>query len=195
RRRRDSGSTPGRCWPSWAWRAGAETRRTGRETSSEEEQRMIDVALVTGGGSGLGRAACQALAANGMTVAVADLDRSAALATVQALPRPDSHRALTADVGDEAGIAGLFDSVERDLGPVRVLATFAGVLIAPEGRKCSIAESTVDDWNRTFEVNALGTFLCLREMLRRRRRAPVADGRIITVSSIAGQNGGVRGSA
>jgi 3-oxoacyl-[acyl-carrier protein] reductase len=152
------------------------------------------VALITGGARGLGLAAAQALARDGLTVAVADLDLQVAAVSAAGLPG-DRHGAFAVDVQSENSVGALFDAVEDTMGPVCVLATFAGILISDGETRVGIADSKMEDWDRTFAVNARGTFLCLREMLRRRREVPVEHGRIITVSSLAAQVGGVRGSA
>lgn len=152
------------------------------------------LALVTGGARGLGLAAAKALAGEGLRLAVADLDAGAAGAAAAGLAGT-GHQGFAVDVGSEASVSTLFTEVEARMGPVAVLATFAGILISDGENRVGIADSTIEDWDRTFDVNARGTFLCLRDMLRRRRETPVAHGRIITVSSLAGQVGGVRGSA
>ncbi|MGF7159270.1 3-oxoacyl-[acyl-carrier protein] reductase [Rhodoligotrophos appendicifer] len=155
---------------------------------------MSRLALVIGGGSGLGKASAEALAAQDYHVAVADLSLEAARATTAGLSGGD-HRAFAVDVADEASVEGLFDTVEAELGPVSVMANFAGLLIAQDGARIGLMHTSLEDWERSFAVNARGCFLVIREMLRRRRDNPLPHGRIITVSSLAGQIGGVRGSA
>ncbi|MEM8552734.1 MAG: SDR family oxidoreductase, partial [Pseudomonadota bacterium] len=78
--------------------------------------------------------------------------------------------------------------------PVAVLVTCAGVM-ATSAAAASIATMTADVWERTFAVNALGTFLCVREFLRRYAEQAVPAGRIVTMSSAAAQIGGYRGDA
>lgn len=152
------------------------------------------LALITGGARGLGLAAAEALAGAGFRLALADLDAGAASVAAAGLDGT-GHQGFAVDVRSETSVSDLFTRVESRMGPVAVLATFAGILISNGERRVGIADSSAEDWDRTFDVNARGTFLCLREMLCRRREAPVAHGRIITVSSLAGQVGGVRGSA
>lgn len=154
---------------------------------------MTRVALITGGTGGLGLASAQALAVAGHRVAVCDVDEGAAVHAAQGLPGA-GHAGFGLDVTSEGAVRAAFDRVETALGPVAVLATFAGVLIGT-GPRAQIAEMPVEDWDRSFAVNARGTFLCLREMLHRRRAAPVAQARIITVGSVAGHVGGLRGNA
>lgn len=156
---------------------------------------MARIALITGGGSGLGRATAHAFAQAGMTVAVVDLRAEAAKAVAAELPGK-GHAGYAVDVADEAGVMATFAAVEKDLGPVAVLATFAGIVIWPsDGVKPTLARLGLDEWERTYAVNCRGTFLFLREYMRRRTETPLPDGRIITVASSAAQIGGYNTSA
>lgn len=80
----------------------------------------LPVGLVVGGCSGIGAAACLALAQAGLSVAAADLDRSAADRVVAELPG-HSHRGYSVDVSDEAATAALFVAAEANQGPIAVL--------------------------------------------------------------------------
>lgn len=158
------------------------------------DQKITRIALVTGGGSGLGRATAQMLAAAGYQLAVVDRSIDAANQTLAGLV--ESHKAYLTDITQEAQVSHLFNAVEAELGPVDVLLNFAGVMITPPGgQRPSIVDASLEHWEQTFAVNARGSFLCLREMLRCRQRRPVEHGRIINVSSTAAQIGGYNGSA
>lgn len=151
------------------------------------------VALVTGGARGIGAEIARALAEDGLTVAVADLDAEAARATTDGLGAP--HRSYAVDVTSEAAVAALFDAVTADLGRPSVMVTCAGILLfKPDGDRPLIVETDLDHWQRTMTVNATGCFLCCREYAR---RAPADDplGRVVTISSVAAQLGGYRSSA
>jgi NAD(P)-dependent dehydrogenase (short-subunit alcohol dehydrogenase family) len=139
------------------------------------------VALVTGGGRGIGRAIAQALAGAGAAVAV--VARSAGqLDETVALISQAGGRALAcpADVTDRDAVRRVVGQVERDLGPVDLLVNNAGSG-GPAGPPW---EADPEQWWRCVEVNLRGPLLCCREvlpgMVARRR------GRIINVASGAG---------
>src|SRR6266567_9512372 len=153
------------------------------------------IALITGGASGLGLATAQRFAGDGMTVAVADLREAVAKEVAARLPG-SSHRGIVVDVADEGSVDKAFNVIEHELGPVAVLACFAGMLstsVTP-GR-IALVDLTLGEWEKVSAVNSRGTFLCIREFARRRAARPVDHGRIITVSSLAGQVGGLQSGA
>lgn len=153
------------------------------------------IALVTGGSGGLGLATARRFASDGMTVALADIDGEAAQKAAAGL-EGEGHRGLALDVSREEAVVAAFDLVEAAMGPVSVLAHFAGTLGAGGSAVgIPLSQSTAEDWDMVMAVNARGTFLCVREMARRRRATPVEHGRIITVSSLAGEVGGLQSGA
>ena len=150
------------------------------------------IALITGGAGGLGLATAKRFARDGMTVAVADIDGAAAEKAATGLDG-EGHRGIALDVSKEDAVIAAFDKVEREMGPVSVLAHFAGTIGAGGfAVGITLADSTVEDWDKVMAINARGTFLCVREMSRRRRKVPVEHGRVITVSSLAGEAGGLQ---
>jgi len=141
----------------------------------------MTVAVVTGGGRGLGRAFAQALAADGWAVAVLARSAEELAETVALIERAGGRaRAFIADVTDAAAIERAFSEVERSLGPVDLLVNNAGV-IGPLG---PFARSTVADWWRTLEIDLLGQIVCahraLPGMIARRQ------GRIVNIASGGG---------
>tara|TARA_R110000868_G_scaffold226080_5_gene478544 strand:- start:2349 stop:3101 length:753 start_codon:yes stop_codon:yes gene_type:complete len=145
---------------------------------------------VTGGAGDLGLASARQLAQAGFAVVLTDVDGAAAQKAVETLPGA-GHTAYALDVTSEASVTAVFAQAERACGPVVVLAHLAGIIDgAGPLNGILVADMEVDVWNRVFAVNALGTFLCVREMVRLRRQSPVDHGRIITFSSLAGQMGG-----
>ncbi len=88
------------------------------------------VALVTGGGSGIGAATAALLARDGCAVAVTDLRADAARAVAAGLPG-SGHRAYALDVAEESRVSAVFTDAEREIGPVAVLVCCAGIIISP----------------------------------------------------------------
>lgn len=142
------------------------------------------VALVTGGGRGLGSAIARALAGAGAAVAVNYRSGQAAAERVaaQIVAAGGKAEAVAGDVAEPAAIESLFEAVQGRLGPVEILVNNAG--IAQDGL---LLRMSVDDWDRVLDVNLRGAFLCtkaaLRGMIRRRW------GRIVNVSSVVGLMG------
>src|SRR5690348_8973347 len=119
---------------------------------------MARVALVTGGGRGIGAATCGALAADGLAVAVADIDEKAAHGTAAGLPG-GRHCAVKLDVRDEASVAAAFAQAEHELGPITVLVCAAGGTLHTRDYKPKLVDTTLDDWDKTESLNARSTFL------------------------------------
>lgn len=152
------------------------------------------LALVTGGGGGIGATISQELAQAGYRVVVSDVDAGRARRVADELGAPHDARAF--DVSDEASVMAAFDDIETRHGPISVLVSAAGLLLFQDnGERPLIKDTTLDIWERSFAVNARGVFLCGREFLRRREAAPVPHGRVVTFSSVAAQLGGYRSSA
>ncbi|MBW3535000.1 MAG: SDR family oxidoreductase [Gemmatimonadetes bacterium] len=141
------------------------------------------VALVTGGGRGIGAAVARALADAGASVAVA-ARTGAEVETVAEELRASGVRAaaVVADVTDEASVAAMLREVDAELGAVDVLVNNAGTATAAPVHRLTLA-----DWNRLLAVNATGVFLCTREALPGMRRR--GWGRVVTVASVAGLHG------
>jgi 3-oxoacyl-[acyl-carrier protein] reductase len=146
---------------------------------------MARLALITGGAQGIGAETARVLAADGLRVAIADRNLDGAEEVIAGLPG-DGHSAWPVDVRDEGSVKDLFDAVEAAHGPVGVMACCAGGPYLHQGVTPKVADTTLETWIGTEALNARGTFLCMREMLRRRQATPVADGRIIALSSRAG---------
>lgn len=159
-----------------------------------EERDKARIAMITGGGRGIGERICIHMAQMGMRVVVADIDGGSARGVADALGR-GGHEGHAVDVSDENAVASLFADVEERMGPVSVLVCAAGLLIMPGGERPLIKDMTLDIWERSHAVNARGAFLCSREYLRHREARPVADGRVVFFGSVAAQLGGYRSSA
>jgi rhamnulose-1-phosphate aldolase/alcohol dehydrogenase len=122
------------------------------------------VALVTGGASGIGRAAARILAARGAHVVVADLNHDGARAVADELvDRYGVRRALAApvDVTDEAAVEDMVEAAVLSYGGIDVLVASAGLATS-----APITETTLADWELNFAVLARGYFLAARETFR-----------------------------
>jgi NAD(P)-dependent dehydrogenase (short-subunit alcohol dehydrogenase family) len=114
------------------------------------------VAVVTGAGSGIGRAAAVRFAAEGAAVAAVDLNADSAKETAaQITAAGGSALAVTANVADRAQVSGAFAQILTEYGRISVLYNNAGV-----NSSGSVLDATEDDWDRSLAVNAKGTFLC-----------------------------------
>jgi NAD(P)-dependent dehydrogenase (short-subunit alcohol dehydrogenase family) len=138
------------------------------------------VALITGAGSGIGRAAAELFAAEGAAVAVVDLIAEAAEETVAKI-KADGGRALAlaANVAVAAEVESAVARAVDVLGRLDVLYNNAGVNSAG-----SVADATEDDWDRCFAVNAKGTFLSSRAAVPHLEEA--GGGAIVNQGSVAG---------
>jgi 3-oxoacyl-[acyl-carrier protein] reductase len=168
------------------------------------------VALVTGGGSGIGRAIAERFAEEGARVVVNDVNLEGAEAVAKALG-PTRARAIRADVADSAQVRAMFAEVERELGRLDVLVNNAGIGEVPGGvdrekrrqtLETRIAERFAGDiqthwditetmsdetWLRMLAVHLNGTFFCTREALR--LMSGRSRGSIVNISSVAALGG------
>ncbi len=146
------------------------------------------VALVTGGGSGIGRAIALGLAGIGVDVGIIDKEPDR-IAEVTAAIERCGRRAFgaTGDVGQSADIERLVSDVDRHLGSVDILVNCAGIF-----PRSSVAEMNEADWDRTFATNIKGVFLASRAVLD--PMIARKSGRILTITSGLGNTGAPRGS-
>ncbi|MFJ7771100.1 bifunctional aldolase/short-chain dehydrogenase [Streptomyces sp. NPDC097107] len=119
------------------------------------------VALVTGAGSGIGRAIAHRLAAEGACVVVADLDAANAAAVAEELGGPDKAVAVTADVTSEEQITAAFAEAVLAFGGVDLVVNNAGISISKP-----LLETTAKDWDLQHDIMARGSFLVSREAAR-----------------------------
>jgi 3-oxoacyl-[acyl-carrier protein] reductase len=155
-----------------------------------ESSRAVSVALVTGGGRGLGRAMSHVLAGMGFVVAVNYVRRSdAALETVAAIQAAGGHAAVfQADVADPNQAQRLVEAVETNLGPIGVLVNNAGI-----GPIVNLDQLGPADWRNVISANLDSAYFVTRAVIpgMRSRRS----GRLVFMSSIASRNGGVISAA
>ncbi|MEU1116892.1 MULTISPECIES: bifunctional aldolase/short-chain dehydrogenase [unclassified Streptomyces] len=135
------------------------------------------VALVTGAGSGIGRAIAHRLADEGACVVVADVNGQGAAAVVDELGGPDRALAVTVDVTDEAQIAAAFEAATLAFGGVDLVVNNAGISLSKP-----LLETTSSDWDVQHAVMARGSFLVSREAARV-MRAQGMGGDIVYIAS------------
>jgi 3-oxoacyl-[acyl-carrier protein] reductase len=170
------------------------------------------VVLITGAGSGIGRAIAQLFAEEGARIVANDLSAIAAKETVERLgARGSAARAIQADVADSGQVKAMFAEVERDIGTLDVLVNNAGIaatsaadrerliersdarimeMVSGEGVTTHwdlTQEMTDEAWLRMIGVHLNGTFFCTREALRLMSRRN--QGVIVNMSSVAGLMG------
>ena len=119
------------------------------------------VALVTGGGSGIGRATARRLAAEGACVVVADRDAASAASAASELGSADAAVPVTADVTSEGEVADAFAAAALAFGGVDLVVNNAGLSISRP-----LLETSVADWDRQHDVMARGSFLVSRAAAR-----------------------------
>ncbi len=147
------------------------------------------VAIVTGGGGGLGKAMAVGLAQHGADVVVTSrtLSKLEPVASeIQALGRKSA--AITSDVTDENSVQAMVDQVVNQFGHIDILVNAAGMIVRAQSESIAIA-----DWKKVMEFNAMGTFLCCQKvgqvMIKQN------SGKIINISSVRGTLGAPVGAA
>jgi NAD(P)-dependent dehydrogenase (short-subunit alcohol dehydrogenase family) len=137
------------------------------------------VAVVTGGGQGIGEAICRRLAQAGAKVGV--FDRNAAAAQRVALVI--GGHAVAGDVTSEADVETAVEDVHDHLGPVDILVNNAGIT----GKTGKLWELSKSEWESVLSVNVLGPVLCCKAVVTSMRERKY--GRIVNIASIAGKEG------
>jgi NAD(P)-dependent dehydrogenase (short-subunit alcohol dehydrogenase family) len=152
------------------------------------------IAVITGAGSGIGRASALALLEAGFVVVLAGrrremLEETAALAAPApgAAPRgaqgaaPPRTLVVPTDVSDPASVAGLFDMVKQSCGRIDLLFNNAGI----STRGIPFEELTYEQWSNVIAVNLIGSFLCAQHAFRMMKSQDPQGGRIINNGSVS----------
>jgi NAD(P)-dependent dehydrogenase (short-subunit alcohol dehydrogenase family) len=140
------------------------------------------IALVTGAGSGIGRATALALLNDGYAVVLAGR-RAEALQETIASAGPAGTRALAVptDVSDPASVHALFDKTKQEFGRLDLLFNNAGTNVPP----APLEDLAFEQWRRVVDVNLTGAFLCTQEAFRLMKSQTPRGGRIINNGSIS----------
>ncbi len=137
----------------------------------------VRVAIVTGAGSGIGRATAQALIREGYQVILAGRRREPLEQTAADTPT----LVVPTDVTDPESVRHLFESAKQKFGRIDLLFNNAGC----GARAVPLEDLTVDEWRRVVDVNLTGAFLCTREAFRVMKAQQPRGGRIINNGSIS----------
>ena len=149
---------------------------------------MDPILLVTGAGRGIGAATAMLAARRGYAVCVNYLrNHAAAMQVVEAIEHEGGRAiAIAADVAVEADVHRLYESIDRQLGPVTALVNNAGIL----ERQARVQSIDAARLQRVFATNVIGSFLCAREAVSRMSTAHGGKGgAIVNVSSLAARTG------
>lgn len=144
----------------------------------------VSIAVVTGGGHGIGRALCRRLHRDGVNVVVVDLDKSAANKVAEEI----GGVAYRVDVGDEASMTALVDDVEKNVGPIDLFAANAGVVFG-DGKSGSASADGVlaeidDRWDISWRVNVMAHVYAARALVPRMTER--GGGHLVNTVSAAG---------
>ena len=143
------------------------------------------IALVTGAGSGIGRAIAERFRAEGAVVAVADIDIDSARAVAERLGARDDALAVEADVSDEEAVRAAIDAVVTRFGGIDVVINNAGLSLSKP-----LLETSAEDWDRQHDVMARGSFLVSKHAAR----VMIAQGRGGDIVYVVSKNAIVAGA-
>ncbi len=139
-------------------------------------------AVVTGAGSGIGRACAQALVADGWRVAFVGRRRDALEQSIEACAERGAQSiAVPTDVGDPASVAALFQTVQQQFGRLDLLFNNAGV----SSMSALLEDLPFEQWQASVAANLTGTFLCTQQAFRTMKAQTPQGGRIINNGSIS----------
>ncbi|MBM3279722.1 MAG: SDR family oxidoreductase [Candidatus Handelsmanbacteria bacterium] len=135
------------------------------------------VAIITGGGSGIGRATCQRFVEEGARVVVADVNQKGGKETVALLPKGKAIF-VKADVSQEDQVKRLIKKAAQTFGKLDILVNNAAAFVF--GR---VEDTTLEDWNRVLGTNVLGPAWCVKHAVPEMKKA--GGGAIVTIGSIS----------
>ena len=143
------------------------------------------IALITGGARGIGFSIASALAREGATIAIADINIEGANAAADKLKAAGAQaHGFAVNVADARSVEGMMKDIVTQLGRLDILVNNAGV-----GGNTPFLETTLENWNRIISINLTGAFIvaqaCAKQMV-----AQGHGGKIINIASLSGQRGG-----
>lgn len=139
------------------------------------------VAIVTGAGSGIGKAAALALIKDGYRVVLAGRRKDPLIGVIAEGGAPDRALAVSADVSDPASVKALFEAAVTAFGRVDLLFNNAGV----NAPGIPLEDLTVEQWKNVVDINLTGMFLCIQQAFRVMKAQSPRGGRIINNGSIS----------
>lgn len=138
------------------------------------------VVIVTGGGSGIGKAIALRFAQERAVVAVADINQATVDETQRALaPYGSKSLALRVDVAHTADVRGMVDRVMKELGAIDILVNNAGIIV-----RAPLMDTSEEDWDRVIAVDLRGVYLCTKYVVPEIIRG--GEGKIVNISSLTG---------
>jgi NAD(P)-dependent dehydrogenase (short-subunit alcohol dehydrogenase family) len=143
------------------------------------------IALITGGARGIGFAIASALAREGATIAIGDINAEAANAAADKLKAAGAQaHGFALNVADARSVEGMMRDIVTQLGRLDILVNNAGV-----GGNTPFLETTLENWNRIISINLTGAFI-VAQACAKQMGAQGHGGKIINIASLSGQRGG-----
>ena len=139
------------------------------------------IAVVTGGGRGIGLAIARSLAEGGAKVAVVDVDEAGSRTAAESLPG-EGHRGYKADVTKADEVQAVFKAVEEEVGPISILVNNAGIT-----RDNLLLRMSEEEWDQVLSVNLKGAFNTTKAVARRMMKR--REGSIVNIASVIGRMG------
>ena len=179
------GKQPADRWKNQAKQINHMTQPHQRVEQAEKQNSLADrVAIITGGGRGLGRDIARAYAGEGAMLVISGTSVGALAATEEELRKSGTRViSVTADVSDESAVESLVRTTIAEYGRIDILVNNAGIA----GPTALVTEVSREDWDHTIAVNLTGAYLCAKAVLP--HMAEQRRGKIINISSIAGHIG------
>ncbi len=149
---------------------------------------MGQIAVVTGGGSGIGRSIATRFGEEGATVAIVDVDANGAAETAEMIEQQGANcRWFQSDVSDNSAANEIAEKVIEEFGSVDVLVTAAGISVGK-----TVPDTQPEEWDQVFSVNVKGTYLWMRAVIPRMTNR---GGSIVAIASQLAVSGGISNAA